>query len=688
MSENQRQSKDTDSDDVRSDSMGNKSIFSSAKEILNNYWFWLCGALALASFVLGFVGFVYGFPSDSNMDILDCLYYALQLFTFESLPEGLIENLYIKFAKLCAPISIALFSFKAFYMLLSEHLMMLKLRRYKGHVVICGLGTKGMIILNKKLKDGKKVVVIEKSYENVDIPTCKALKVPVIIGDATEDAILKKSIYKYAIEIYILTSNDMSNITIAQKIKDETLCPIKRNESQQQDKNRNNPKKTCFFHIHNHELKLSVDKEDWIITKSDCLDIKVFNIYELVARHIVKDIALEPLGQNHIPHNQEAPQSVKDIVLEPLGQNVVTVENPWVIVIGFGAIGSAIVRQLIRMKVYPDEKRLCITIIDKDAKQHEEIFHSIYYDPVDKERIIFKNVDIAFVEKDIRKVHDLNGIIGDSNGMLPHNIYICTGDDITTSILTHKLKADIPQDTKHKIKIIACFVNSAVKTENIIEKNVLIHNINIKEEGCNSLMDLDKKDILAKLIHSDFFNKTFPDYLKKQNIDILEALNKILNDSSLSIFEKEEKIRDEEEFKGYVKKWIEEKPSRKRWYELAEEFKNSNRLQADHMLDKLKVLNPDFNLSTPPDNIAKEIKKNSNLDLLAELEYKRYWAEKFVLRQKDYIEEYVKNRKFKEFSELGEEEKDWNRGIINLMPNLIKEHQEIEKKSKKKEGRK
>ncbi|MCX8028272.1 MAG: NAD-binding protein [Thermodesulfovibrionales bacterium] len=587
--------------------------------------------MAFTSFVSGLIGFHLGFAHDNQKDFVDIIYYALQLFTFQSLPDGLRENGFIKFAKLFAPVSIALFSFQAFYLLLSEHIMMLNLSTYKNHVVICGLGTKGMFFVNRSLSEGKKVAVIEKSNENIDITACKSQKVPVIIGDISEDVILNSIRYQYASSIYILTGNDMINISTARKLRDNIVCNLKSSGH----------KKVCYTHINSIDLKTCIEGDDWITTGTECFELRLFNIYEMVSRCIVKDIPIEPSGKS-----------------------VVNVENPSVIVIGFSAMGNALVKQLIRMKVYPNDKRLKITIIDKDAYQHQKIFHSIYSYSSENPKLVFKNVEIAFVSMDIYTIHAIDDLKCDKNADLPHNIYICIDDDVLTEILTNKIKTSIPPDTKHEIKIISCYTGHSVKTEKFNNNpKVEIYKINIKEEGCRSLIDLDKIDTIARMIHSNFFNQTFRNYNSVSD-GIKKDVEKLLCDTEKSVFEKEAEIR--KKYPEEVNKIVKEKPSRKPWHELKEEFKNSNRHQADHIIDKIRALNPNFTLRTNHSEIEKAINKGNNLDLLAELEYKRYWAEKHVLGQK--ID-------FKPFDKIEENEKDLNREIIRSIPKLIRDYQ-------------
>lgn len=655
-----------------------KSFIYKTKEFLTNYWFWLCGFLALISLITGFIGFSIALESKGTVGVFDYLYYALQLFTFESLPEVSEENLYLKFSKLSAPTSVALFSARAIYILFLNQLLLLRLKRYKNHVVIFGLGHMGMIFLRHRFTEGKKIVVILKEDEKINADNLLELRIPVLYGDASEDIVLDRARISHASEIYILTDNDILNASVVNKVLKALVKSVHHCAciSKTDDKLTSNelsklktPKLTCSVHINDYEFKRSIEKEDWVRRGVENINLMIFNVYEMVARHVVKDI-----------------------LLEPEGESVLTVENPRVLIIGFGQMGQALLRQLIRMKVYPGDKRLRITIFYSNAKRHEEIFLSMYYDPNDRTKFIFRNVELFFVEKDLDKIHSIHDLFERVTERLPQVIYICTEDDALTNIITYKIKLSLEELYKKEqiakeTKIVAFFRNTifgSCKEDDMEcitkDESIKVHNINIVDKGCHSFIDLSEIDKVAKMIHADFFIKTFISYLKEKSTSefekLKEELDKILDNQDMSIFEKESKIRVK--FSALVEQWIKDKPSREKWQFFDEDYKNSNRLQADHLIDKLKVLNPKFSLDTDPKEVENALRQGNNIEILAELEYKRYCAEKHILLNKT---------NFKEYKDLEEREKEWNRAIVSSIPNILLNYQEEKKKREKEKQR-
>lgn len=84
-----------------------------------------------------------------------------------------------------------------------------------GHVVLCGLGTVGLRVLEALRKDGVAVVVLEKLEASRFLATARQLGASVLIGDATVAATLSRAHTAQARALIAATSNDLANIEIA-----------------------------------------------------------------------------------------------------------------------------------------------------------------------------------------------------------------------------------------------------------------------------------------------------------------------------------------------------------------------------------------------------------------------------------------------------------------------------------------
>ena len=55
-----------------------------------------------------------------------------------------------------------------------------------GHVVVVGLGSVGIRVVEGLLAEGRQVVVVERDAQNRYLDRARALRVPVVIADATQ----------------------------------------------------------------------------------------------------------------------------------------------------------------------------------------------------------------------------------------------------------------------------------------------------------------------------------------------------------------------------------------------------------------------------------------------------------------------------------------------------------------------
>ncbi len=89
-----------------------------------------------------------------------------------------------------------------------------------GHVVLVGLGSVGMKVLEGLLGAGAEVVVIERMESNPNLTEARALHAPIVLGDATLARTLDAVNLSEAAAVAILTSDDLTNIETGLAIRD------------------------------------------------------------------------------------------------------------------------------------------------------------------------------------------------------------------------------------------------------------------------------------------------------------------------------------------------------------------------------------------------------------------------------------------------------------------------------------
>ncbi len=82
----------------------------------------------------------------------------------------------------------------------------------RGHVVVVGLGTVGLEVVEELVAAGRRVVVIDRAEAGRHHAKVKALGVPVVVGDATQTAVLDAANLAAATAVAVLTSDDLVNV--------------------------------------------------------------------------------------------------------------------------------------------------------------------------------------------------------------------------------------------------------------------------------------------------------------------------------------------------------------------------------------------------------------------------------------------------------------------------------------------
>jgi TrkA-N domain/RyR domain len=184
------------------------------------------GALALTALVLGYIGFskVY---EDENFRPGELLYRSLQLFVLES---GAVDEadvpLSLEIARVLAPAVAAYAAIRAVVLLFGEELALVGLRfRLRDHVVVVGLGRKGFALAKALHAADTRVVVIERNAANPAIAGCRERRIPVLVGDASDQRLLHKANVGKARCLVAVADDDRTNIDVAFALAALRLAP-------------------------------------------------------------------------------------------------------------------------------------------------------------------------------------------------------------------------------------------------------------------------------------------------------------------------------------------------------------------------------------------------------------------------------------------------------------------------------
>ncbi len=348
-------------------------------------------ALALVALVLGWIGFAkYHATAGHAYSPLEFFYRSLQLFVLNS---GAVEGKApwtLEVARFLAPAVAAYTATKTLMVVFRGQLLRLRLHRWHGHAVVCGLGRKGLQLVRDFRAQGRKVVVIDSDEHNDHLRLCRELGAIVLPGDATHVDLLREARVAAAGDVIATTGDDGVNVEIA--VHTYQLFQTRRPQLTH--------KLQCLVHLVDTTLCSVFKQSPMFQTSTDKFEVKVFNIYENCARQLFDDHPLDraPIG----------PAS-------PVTAHLV--------VVGFGKMGQSVALQAARIGHFANSRKLRVTVVDKRADEVRAGFLALYPQ--------FGQVcDVNFIQASARSVEvneKLVGWAGERECLL--TVAVCLDDD-------------------------------------------------------------------------------------------------------------------------------------------------------------------------------------------------------------------------------------------------------------------
>lgn len=150
----------------------------------------------------------------------DLVYFAIRLFFFNyDLPGDGVpyapSNPLLQAARFLAPATLTYAAAKGFMLAASSALNIWRIRRWKGHAVVCGAGKRGREVALALKSEGRNVVVIEKDSEAESLGELRTAGVRVVLGNATDPIHQEQARMHEAGLVVALTKTDESNLEIA-----------------------------------------------------------------------------------------------------------------------------------------------------------------------------------------------------------------------------------------------------------------------------------------------------------------------------------------------------------------------------------------------------------------------------------------------------------------------------------------
>ncbi len=195
----------------------------------------LCGLLALVGTATAVLRLVYREPDGTRMSTLDALYFTVSTiatvgygdFSFRE-QQAWLRAFAIGLIVLGAILATTFFALLTNLLVsrrIEESLGRGRVIGHFGHVVVIGLGSVGVRVVQQLLAAGGDVVVVEKDEGNRYLGVMRAARVPVVIADATLPDTLQMVNLAEAAAVAVLTSDDLVNLETALAVRDQLGHP-------------------------------------------------------------------------------------------------------------------------------------------------------------------------------------------------------------------------------------------------------------------------------------------------------------------------------------------------------------------------------------------------------------------------------------------------------------------------------
>jgi voltage-gated potassium channel Kch len=343
------------------------------------------------AFVLGFVGFSKLLAeSDQPRNFGDAIYLTVQLFSLES---GFVDgpiNTQLQIARFLAPLAAAYAIVQTVVVVFSLQVQRVWLRLFGGHVIVCGLGRKGVRLVEQLRQQRKRVVVIEPDEQNHDLRHCRGLGAIVLVGRADDPWTLRKASVHRASTLISVAGDDGVNIETAVRAHDL-------------NRQRTDGSLCCVIHVSDPDLQGILKQHAIFARQDDPFELSLFNAFETASRVMLREPSV--LARPREPDSKP----------------------PHVLVVGFGRMGEALISRLIRdWRIdYPRETgQLQVTIADLEAKQKEEAFRL-------RHPQLAAGASIQFVSTDVRSSSFASGesLVSRNDSSPIAAAYVCLDDD-------------------------------------------------------------------------------------------------------------------------------------------------------------------------------------------------------------------------------------------------------------------
>ena len=518
------------------------------QEQWRDYRWFVIGGLWVVALGLGYVGFArHAAAAGQSRSATDLLYLALQLFTLESGSVAGPKGWELELARLLAPAVAAYTAVQALAEIFYQQLQLIRVRFIRDHVVICGLGRKGYLLAQGFRQRGDRVVVIEQDEDNDLIEQCREQGTIVLIGNATNQELLRQARVQRAKHVVSVCGDDGANAEVAVHARE--LAGDRQGKALM-----------CILHIVDPQLCDLLREREIEMGKVDAFRLEFFNVFDSGARALLEEYPAFSETQSRQAH---------------------------LLVIGLGCMAESLVVHAARVwhaRHTPTAERLRVTIIDREAERKTESLCLRYPQLGRVCELVAQPMDVHWPEFQRAE------FLFDADGRCDVTIvYVCLDDDSLGLSAALALRQRVRE---HGIPIVVRMEQDAGLATLLGGRDggggfENLHAFGLLDRTCRPDLVLGgTHEIIARAIHEGYVGY-------REKLDGTPQID----------------------------------PAMVPWEELAEEFRESCRRQADHIGLKLKAVGCGLAPLTDWDAELFEF-TSEEVEQMARMEHQRWMAER------------------------------------------------------------
>jgi hypothetical protein len=289
----------------------------------------------LGALILGTWGFIQYDQHEGPVSFRNALYHTAQMFVMHSPHFTRPVPWTLELGRWLAATTILLTVIGVARRIFHEERTTLKLRRLRGHTLVCGLGRKGAAVVERLCQQRQTVVVIDKAPPPDLEALCRDRGALVLTADAARADTLLKAGVEHARALLALCPDDATNCEIAAQ-----ACQVRRKAKPAAGPLR------CHVQLTDPDLRAALQKAFAVQPATNGVKVLFFDACDPEARELL----------------------IHELPLDHEGVSANETRQVHLVILGFGRMGRNLAVRAAQLGHFANATRLRISVVDRRAE--------------------------------------------------------------------------------------------------------------------------------------------------------------------------------------------------------------------------------------------------------------------------------------------------------------------------------